>query len=77
MALNAGGEFSSQASFQTLVHNQEGRLHRHRLNDGHGPAARHDARQPEARVAEQRLPLRWRALAPEQLNLQQRVQATL
>lgn len=61
----------------TLEHTQVGQLHRHGFNDGHRPAACHDARQPEARVTEQRLPLRWRALAPEQLHLQQRVQVAL
>ena len=46
-------------------------LHWHRLDDGVGTAARHDARQLEAGAAEQRLPLRRRALTPEQHRLQQ------
>ena len=72
LAPNASGDSSGTAAFiQTPRHNQVGQLHRNRLNDGHGPAARHDARQLKARVTEQRLPLHWRALAPEQHHLQQ------
>ena len=72
-AVHASQQYSPLAPRRSQV----GRLHWHGLDDGHRPAARHNARQPEARIAEQRLPLRRRALAPEHLHLWQCIHAAI